>query len=288
MIKYDYVRTNNERSLIMNYTQKLKRGTSCCFGGQLTAQNLPLYRSADIECVEISYPNTDELKASEALQSGLFKEYGIELWSIHLPFSRKLDISVTDDEARRFIIDTNIALIKEAARLGVKVAVLHPSSEPITDEDRPERLRRSKAAITEINSECEKVGMKLAVENLPRTCLCNKYTEMIELLKGTGAGIVFDANHSLVDDNVEFLSALADSGIEILSLHLSDYDGIDERHRLPGEGINKWKELLSILENAEYKGPLMYEVPAKPKTCEVPYTFEDLKENQRKLAGGEI
>ena len=41
----------------MNYTQKLKRGTSCCFGGQLTEENLPLYKSAGIEAVEISFPN---------------------------------------------------------------------------------------------------------------------------------------------------------------------------------------------------------------------------------------
>ena len=272
----------------MKYAQTLKKGTSCCFGGQITSENLPLYKNADIDCVEISYPNVQALRESDALTKGLHKEYGIELWSIHLPFSRKLDISVTDDEARRFIIDTNIALIEEAARLGVKVAVLHPSSEPITDEDRPERLRRSKNAIIELNSVCSKVGMKLAVENLPRTCLCNRYTEMIELLSGTGAGIVFDANHSLVDDNVEFLAALADSGIEIVSLHLSDYDGIDERHRLPGEGINDWKNLLAILERVNYSGPLMYEVPMKPKTCELPYTYDDLKENQRKLAAGEL
>ena len=272
----------------MKYAQTLKKGTSCCFGGQLTAENLPLYKNAGIDCVEISYPNAETLCESEALMKALYKEYGIELWSIHLPFSRKLDISIFDDEARRFIINTNIDLIKKAAEIGVKVAVLHPSSEPITDVDRPERLRRSKEAIIELNNVCKAAGMKLAVENLPRTCLCNRYTEMIELLKDTGAGIVFDANHSLTDDNVEFLSALVDSGIEIVSLHLSDYDGIDERHRLPGEGINNWNALLSLLEKANYSGPLMYEVPMKPKTCEVPYTYDDLKENQRKLAAGEL
>ena len=117
----------------MNYTQKLKRGTSCCFGGQLTEENLPLYKSAGIEAVEISFPNVEALKASTAICDGLYKNYGIELWSIHLPFSRKLDISIVDDEARNFIIETNLALIEEASKYGVKVAVLHPSSEPITD-----------------------------------------------------------------------------------------------------------------------------------------------------------
>ena len=272
----------------MNYTQKLKRGTSCCFGGQLTEENLPLYKSAGIEAVEISFPNVEALKASTAICDGLYKNYGIELWSIHLPFSRKLDISIVDDEARNFIIETNLALIEEASKYGVKVAVLHPSSEPITDEDRPARLRRSKEAIITLRKQCDKFGMTLAVENLPRTCLCNRSAEMIELLKDTGASIVFDTNHSLVEDNVEFLAALANSGIKIASLHISDFDGIDERHRLPGEGINKWNELFAILEKVGYSGPMMYEVPKKPKTVENEYTYEILKENQTKLANGEI
>lgn len=272
----------------MSYAKSLKRGASCCFAGQLTKENLPLYKSAGIDCVEISYKTAEALLGSEALANKLNEEYGIELWSVHLPFSKKLDISVTDDDARRAIIDTNKAIIKAAFSLGVKVAVLHPSSEPITDEDRPERLRRSREAIIEINEVCKSVGMKLAVENLPRTCLCNRYTEMIDLLKGTGAGIVFDANHSLVDDNLEFLKALTKSGIEIVSLHLSDYDGIDERHRFPGEGINNWNAILKVLEDYGYNGPLMYEVPMMPKSKEEPYTFEDLRINQEKLVNGEL
>ena len=272
----------------MKFTQKFKRGSSCCFGGQLTSENLPLYKSADIEAVEISFPSVEAMRENTAVTSGLYKDYGIELWSIHLPFSRKLDISIFDDEARNFIIETNLALIEEASKCGVKVAVLHPSSEPITDADRPERLRRSKEAIIMLREQCDKFGMTLAVENLPRTCLCNRSTEMIDLLKDTGASIVFDTNHSLVEDNVEFLSALAESGIPIASLHISDFDGIDERHRLPGEGINKWNELFAILEKAGYNGPMMYEVPKKPKSVENEYSYEMLKENQQKLAKGEI
>ena len=272
----------------MNYTKNLKRGASCCFGGQLTEENLPLYKSAGIEAVEISFPNVEAMQQNEAIVNGLYNDYGIELWSIHLPFSKKLDISILDDEARNFIIETNLALIEEASKHGVKVAVLHPSSEPITDEDRPERLRRSKEAIITLRKQCDKFGMTLAVENLPRTCLCNRSSEMIDLLKDTGASIVFDTNHSLVEDNVEFLFALANSGIPIASLHISDFDGIDERHRLPGEGINKWNELFAILEKAGYCGPMMYEVPKKPKTVESEYTYEMLKENQEKLANGNL
>ena len=129
--------------------------------------------------------------------------------------------------------------------------------------------------------------MKLAVENLPRTCLCNRSAEMIALLRDTGAGVVFDTNHSLVEENVAFLKALTDAGLEILSLHISDYDFVDERHRLPGDGINDWKGIMSVLEQAGYHGPLMYEVPKQPKERE-PITTAQLSENMRKLGAGEF
>ena len=110
---------------------------------------------------------------------------------------------------------------------------------------------------------------------------------MIELLNGTGAGIVFDTNHSLAEDNVKFLSALADSKIPIYSLHISDYDFVDERHRLPGDGINDWSGIFLELERAGYEGPLMYEVPCKPKERDE-ISYSDLAENMRALSGGEI
>ncbi len=272
----------------MTSFKNLKKGSSTCLFGIPTKENLPKYKEAGIEVLEVGGANAAQYKGNEVFTEGLWKNYGLSLWSVHLPFSGSLDISRTDDEARRYIIDINKEIIEYASTLGFKVAVLHPSSEPIKDPDRPERLRRSKAAIIELNEFANAHGMRLAVENLPRTCLCNRSQEMIELLDGTGAGVVFDTNHSLAEDNCEFLSALIKAGLEIVTLHISDYDMVDERHVLPGEGVNNWNEIISILEKANYSGPILYEVPAKPKSKEVPYTPEDIKLNQQKLIAGDF
>ena len=215
------------------------------------------------------------------------KSAGLEWWSLHLPFSGKLDITNMDDEMREEIVKINTEMILAAGKAGCKVAVLHPSSEPISDDIRPQRLAYSRKNIIRLREACDQVGMKLAVENLPRTCLCNRSQEMIDLLRDTGAGVVFDTNHSLVEENVAFMRALTDAGLEILSLHISDYDFVDERHRLPGDGINDWKGIMSVLEQVGYSGPLMYEVPKQPKERE-PITTAQLSENMSKLAAGEI
>ena len=165
-----------------------------------------------------------------------------------------------DDEKRRFIIDANRQLIEAAGRIGIKVAVLHPSSEPISDEERPERMRRSREAIIELNKVAQDCGVMLAVENLPRTCLCRTAEEMVELLNGTGAKVVFDTNHSLIQQNHYFIKTLAEAGLEIVSLHISDYDFVNERHLLPGDGLNNWTAIFAALQEASYQGPMLYEI----------------------------
>lgn len=63
---------------------------------------------------------------------------------------------------------------------------------------------------------------------------------------------------------------------------------LDERHVLPGEGINDWHAIFDALVRHGYEGPIMYEVPARPKTRETPYTFAELADNMRRLAAGLI
>lgn len=277
----------------MSYPANLRFGSSLCFGRELTRQTLRDYSAHGISAVELSarfdyYMNVIDFPKNWKSYADMAREEGVELWSIHLPFSTRVDISHANDELRAIAIYTNRTLIEAAGRAGVKVAVLHPSSEPITDEGRAERLRRSREAIILLREVCDGFGMKLAVENLPRTCLCNRAGEMIELLGGTGAGVVFDTNHSLIDDNVAFLAAIIDGGLKIHSLHISDYDFVDERHRLPGDGMNNWPALMAQLERAGYDGPLMYEVSRRPKGYEADITYEELADNMKRLAAGEI
>ena len=275
-----------------------KLGTSLCFSREISPEAFGRLASAGIGCIEYSfgynhYMNVLEYPAHSLRYANVARAAGLENWSIHLPFSGRLDISNPNNELRDVTIYTNKTLIRAAGRAGIKVAVLHPSSEPIAEEDRPMRMERSRGAIEILKAECDRAGMLLAVENLPRTCLCRTSDEMIALLSVTGAGVVFDTNHCLVEDNIHYVNKLAEAGIPIFSVHISDYfrdeNGVlDERHVLPGEGINRWGELLDALAAAGYEGPLMYEVPAKPKTRTEPITLEELSDNMKRLRAGMI
>lgn len=280
--------------------EDMKIGTSSCFTGNLEESVLAPLAAAGIDHLEytgnyVFYMRKYNFPENAEKILETVRKCGLEPWSFHLPFSRKLDISNMDKELRAITITTNRNLIAAAARAGAKVIVLHPSSEPITDEERPERLRLSREAIIELSGVAKENGVRLAVENLPRTCLTRTSDEMITLVKDTGAGMIFDTNHNLIEDNVDYINNAADAGIEILSVHISDYyrdeNGVlDERHTLPGTGINKWNDIVDTLIARGYEGPLMYEVPAKAKNRdpENPITPEELGQNMRDLRDGKI
>lgn len=280
--------------------EDMKIGTSSCFTGVLEESVLAPLAKAGIDYLEytgnyVFYMRKYDFPKNAEQILETVKKSGLEPWSFHLPFSRKLDISNPDKELRAVTITTNRTLIAAAARAGAKVIVLHPSSEPIADEDRPERLNLSREAIIELAEVAKENGVRLAVENLPRTCLTRTSDEMIALIKGTGAGMIFDTNHNLIEDNVDYINNVADAGIEILSVHFSDYyrdeNGVlDERHTLPGTGINKWNDIVDTLVARGYEGPIMYEVPSKAKNRdpENPITAEELAQNMRDVRDGKV
>ena len=103
------------------------------------------------------------------------------------------------------------------------------------------------------------LGVQLLIEDLPRTCLGNTSTEMKYILQqvDTAVGVCFDSNHLLQESSVHFAKEL---GKEIGSLHISDYDGVDEKHWLPGRGIVDWKGVVETLVEEGYDGVFMFEV----------------------------
>lgn len=245
---------------------KYRAGSSTCIlKDQHLSDAIRGIAAAGIQCIEISaslanYLETYDILSRAEEYAAIAAQAGVELWSLHLPFSRVYDISSEDDNARDYAISTNLSLIDAAHRMGIGTLVLHPSSEPITDDRRPERLRRSREAILRHVERAAGYGMVVAVEDLPRTCLCNTASEMLDLLRDTGASVCFDTNHCLKEDSVSFLDALHAGGAKVQTLHISDYDGIDERHHLPGDGINDWRGILVALGRMGYTGPLMHEV----------------------------
>ena len=70
---------------------------------------------------------------------------------------------------------------------------------------------------------------------------------------------------------------------------MSDFDFVDEKHWLPGEGKIGWNELIAALNDVKCTVPFMYELSlAPPRTIKRRMlTHADFKENYNSLMKGE-
>jgi sugar phosphate isomerase/epimerase len=190
----------------------------------------------------------------------LAKSHGVSVSSIHLPFCDGNPAS-RNEGLREAVITMQRTLMELAAENGTSIAILHPSAEPYGEEERPHRIELAIDMVARLTDAANACGVTLALENLPRTCLCRSSDEMRAFLDAIpDLRVCFDTNHALIEDNLHYLRAVAD---RLVTLHVSDYDRIDEKHWLPTEGVNDWGQILRTLEEIGYTGRFLYETVEK-------------------------
>jgi sugar phosphate isomerase/epimerase len=261
-------------------------GASCA-GKNVDRATFAEYREAGMDAMELSVPDVIGETLNTVETAALAKEYGIELWSFHLPFSKRYIISHVEWDIPGAIA-LNSEMIKRWAAVGIDKFVIHPSPDNFggTHDSRLAPAKESLAVLAEVASQA---GATLCVEVLPRTCLGNCSDEMLDILSvDERLRICFDTNHLLKQDNVDFIRK---AGHKIVTTHVSDYDFINERHWIPGEGKNDWQGILAALREVGYQGVWMYEVgPKCPEHIlrDRDVTIADLARNAQELFAGQI
>lgn len=184
--------------------------------------------------------------------------HGLRVWSVHLPFGYGWDIAHYDERERDAVCGSLKRVIELTAAWCPRVYVLHGCLEPVAPEERSVRVARSIRSLRELDAFASARGARVALENLPRSCLANSSVETRAMAQAAGnVPICFDVNHLLGENHTDFMRALAPN---VVTTHLSDYDGVDERHWLPGEGIVPWKEIVTTLMESGYRGPFLFEL----------------------------
>ena len=233
--------------------------------GALDTASLEAMYSAGLRAIEIStkpelYPQIDWKRLTCDSE-----RIGIKLWSLHLPFygPRRVDISTTDSDMRSYSLELMREYIAKSGDAGIKICVIHPSTEPNPlGEGRDELIDISSESLASLADYAAKYNVTIAVEELPRTCLGNNSTELLRLIsKNDKLRVCFDTNHLLGEDHRSFIKAV---GRKIITLHVSDYDFLNERHWLPGEGKIDWVDVIDALEEVGYDGVLLYELGLTP------------------------
>ena len=193
---------------------------------------------------------------------------GVEPRTVHAAFGTTLDISSLDPAVRSAGMEAVGVALDLAVRMGARMVVVHPSSEPIGGDARAARMEQAKHSIKTLAERVSKAGCRMAIELLPRTCLGRTADGLLELLESVDAGtagICLDTNH-LMDRFGSLPEVVRVLGPRLSSLHCSDYDGVDEKHWPPLRGVIDWAAFLAALRAASFSGPFHYEATLDGQT----------------------
>lgn len=254
--------------------------------------NEALFRScheAGIKAMELSPSGAiDDFAALEYENIKKWAQtYDVTLWSYHLPFAPFDRIDISRKELRAGTVEAFKEMIGKGAAIGIDKFIIHPSGEPIEESDRAERMKYAKESLALLAEFADSQGAVMAVEDLPRTCLGRDSDDISDLISAhEKLTVCFDTNHLLKEDPVDFIRRV---GKRIVTTHVSDYDFVNERHWLPGEGKVDWQALLGALNEVGYNGVWLYEIGfACPNTIlrDRELTCEDFARNAKELFCG--
>lgn len=250
----------------------------------LNKKKLQQISDAGIDCIETgltAYINKDSLtftlpddeiirRMRTVRQAAT--EAGVEIWSIHMPYGKEIDISFVEEERRAKVIAFHRQVLKYVSILRPKVILFHPSYYLGLNE-REMRIQQLVKSVAELNVSVKSIKAMMVVENMLGPALLvakgNQERPLLRTVEESSAIFkmlpkdvyaAVDLNH--IAQPEQLLLALGD---RVRTLHVADGDGKAERHYFPcdGKGQNDWKAIFRALETIKYKGPFLYESSTK-------------------------
>lgn len=233
------------------------------FDDQLNAKTVAFMRelmhavnTLDIEAFECYHSMAwDRDKILEVL----LEDPHVEFWSVHAPYGAHCDPSSPLEDSRAGALAALFDAIEVVASLKAKVVVAHPSANVDFDFPRDTRVGFAVDIFKEAADRAGEHGIGIAIEPLPKNEIGNSLDEVLRIVEKVdrpNVGVNFDVNHLFPPEAIP--SLIRRAGSKILSVHISDQDGV-ERHWLPFEGKMDWREVLKALTDVGYTGPLIYE-----------------------------
>ena len=236
---------------------RLKVGSSSGIFGPVTNWTYETFaeaKRAGIDAIEISASTlflnkemTDDRQIEarcRQLKRDL-KRAGIEIWSVHMPFGREIDLSQTDEAVRQRSVELHRRVLRFCKILSPRIVLFHPSWY-LGHGERDARIAQLVRSVGELLPDVKKIGARV-----------EEVLHIMSLVPREVDAAV-DTNH--IDNPELLISAL---GRRVRTIHVSDGDGRSECHELPGQGRgdNDWTAILKALyEDAHYRGVFMYEV----------------------------
>ena len=231
-------------------------------------EGIEFQKRAGFDACDITLPNlfTDGKIRSEDLDTLLSasERLGLPMRLSHLPFSTAInrDPSLLPDFTRRVH-----EAIDAAAYLGIELAVLHPNTVTLPQEELDVACERERvlAHLSPFAEHAARVGVRLAVENMrlvhehyPTRRYCQYPEELCDIADTLGLSVCWDFGHANLSPILQS-EALAYIGKRLAVLHVNDNTGNDDDHLPPFLGTVDWQDAMHGLALSGFDGIFNYE-----------------------------
>ncbi|WP_300604953.1 TIM barrel protein [Niabella sp.] len=245
---------------------------------KVTVEGMKAAKAAGIDCIEIGMGGIVDtarnfLKADEAFLETARQarkaadEAGIQIWSVHMPYGKNIDLSLGDETERKAVVAMHARVLKYVAVLKPHIVLFHPSWFLNRDE-RPLRKRQLVQSVKDLNPMVKQLDAIMVIENMlgpelqhgpvrerPLLRTVEEAVEVMNLLPRDVYSAI-DLNHIKYPEKL-----ILAMGSRLKTLHVADGTGREENHYFPcnGKGENNWVAILQALDQVHYDGPFLYE-----------------------------
>ena len=156
---------------------RLKVGSSSGIFGPVTNWTYETFaeaKRAGIDAIEISASTlflnkemTDDRQIEarcHQLKRDL-KRAGIEIWSVHMPFGREIDLSQTDEAVRQRSVELHRRVLRFCKILSPRIVLFHPSWY-LGHGERDARIAQLVRSVGELLPDAKKIGARVVIENM--------------------------------------------------------------------------------------------------------------------------
>lgn len=221
-----------------------------------------------VELAYLAYTVDDERsRKSYQLTKEMVEKGEINPVSVHLPFCTwdeniSWDVSALDENVRRDVISRMKKMIRDNAAIMAPDVTLHGGLEPSPDKH-AQHIDQCRRSIEDLLPLAEEMNFSINVEYLPRNAIGNSISELEKIISGfdsKNVGICLDVNH-IMDKYNELPDIIETLSPRIRTFHICDYDGVDETHWFPTQGIIDWQKVMAKIRNIKHDVNMIYETP---------------------------
>jgi len=233
------------------------------------SERVRLIGQAGFEVTSIGLGNEEDIVRSgdKDLMPELVRAQGLSLEYVHAPEGACNDLWSESEPRRQEARDIYASSIAYCRKHLVPILVIHVSR---SKGEQPLPVGRSGLAVIEdLVRYAEDSGVILAIENTQQPVYLD---HIFSAIQSPFLGFCYDSSHDfLYSPEPGFI--VRQWGHLLVTTHISDNDGLADRHWIPGEGIIPWGELGNSFPSDTYHGFLNLEIFPRDPAKEVPWSF---------------